>query len=55
LCGLALQAAITGNGIPFGITLLAPGGNDARLAEIGRVFHADTQLPLGAMEEAQPV
>jgi allophanate hydrolase len=55
LCGLTLPAAITGNGIPFGITLLAPGGNDARLAEIGRVFHADTRLPLGAMQEAQPV
>jgi allophanate hydrolase len=55
LCGLALPAAITDDGIPFGITLLAPGGKDARLAEIGRVFHADTKLPLGATQEAQPV
>ena len=48
LSGLALPAAINDN-VPFGITLLAPGGEDAALAEIGRVFHADTQLPLGAL------
>ncbi len=54
LCGLALPASMTGKGLPFGITLLAPGGGDARLAEIGRVFHADTQLPLGALKLPQP-
>jgi allophanate hydrolase len=54
LCGLALPAAMTEAGLPFGITLLAPGGADARLAEIGRVFCADTQLPLGALNEPQP-
>ena len=54
LCGLALPAAMTDAGLPFGITLLAPGGHDARLAEIGRVFHADTKLPLGALKEPQP-
>ena len=52
LCGLALPAAMTDSGVPFGITLLAPGGADARLAEIGRVFHADTALPLGALKVA---
>jgi allophanate hydrolase len=54
LCGLALPASMTESGVPFGITLLAPGGNDARLAEIGRVFHADTALPLGAIKQPQP-
>ncbi len=54
LCGLALPASLTSKGLPFGITLLAAGGNDARLAEIGRVFHADTQLPLGALKLPQP-
>jgi allophanate hydrolase len=54
ICGLALPAAMTGSGTPFGITLLAPGGNDARLAEIGCVFHADTALPLGALKQKQP-
>jgi allophanate hydrolase len=53
LCGLAVPASMTGAGVPFGITLLAPGGNDARLAEIGRAFHADTALPLGALKQPQ--
>jgi allophanate hydrolase len=48
LCGLALPAAIRPDDIPFGITLLAPAGQDALLASIGRVFHADTGLPMGA-------
>ncbi|HWK97952.1 MAG TPA: allophanate hydrolase [Pseudolabrys sp.] len=54
LCGLAVPASLTNKGLPFGITLLAPGGQDARLASIGRVFHADTQLPLGALKAPQP-
>src|SRR4029078_6589951 len=54
LCGLAIPASVTKAGVPFGITLLAPGGADARLAEIGRVFHADNGLPLGALNEPQP-
>jgi allophanate hydrolase len=48
LCGLALPAATRTDDIPFGVTLLAPGGMDALLADIGRVFHADTGLRLGA-------
>ena len=55
LCGLALPASMTEAGVPFGITLLAPGGGDARLAEIGRAFHADTGLPLGALKQPQPL
>ena len=54
LCGLALPAAMRPDGIPFGITLLAPAGKDALLASIGRVFHADTQLTLGARGLPQP-
>jgi allophanate hydrolase len=54
LCGLALPAAIRGDEIPFGITLLAPAGRDAQLAGIGRVFHADTKLTLGARCVPQP-
>jgi allophanate hydrolase len=54
LCGLAVPAAITPTGAPFGITLLTRGGNDARLAEIGRTFHADTGLSLGALKTPQP-
>lgn len=54
LCGLALPAAIRSDDIPFGITLLAPSGQDAQLASLGRVFHADTKLTLGAGSVPQP-
>ncbi|MBR0714134.1 allophanate hydrolase [Bradyrhizobium liaoningense] len=54
LCGLALPASMRSDGAPFGITLLAPAGRDAMLASIGRVFHADTKLPVGAKGTAQP-
>jgi allophanate hydrolase len=54
LAGLAVPASMRDDGIPFGVTLLAPGGGDALLASIGRVFHADTKLPLGALGAAQP-
>jgi allophanate hydrolase len=54
LCGLALPAAMRTDGIPFGITLLAPAGHDALLASIGRAFHADTKLSVGAKGVAHP-
>ena len=43
-----------GNGTPFGITLIAPAGHDAALASLGRVFHADTGLTLGATSTPRP-
>ncbi len=49
LCALALPASVRQDGSPFGITLIAPRGADARLASLGRVFHADAGLPLGAL------
>src|SRR5258706_12726810 len=54
LCGLALPAAMRADGIPFGITLLAPAGHDAQLASIGRVFHANTELKMGSKCLTQP-
>jgi allophanate hydrolase len=54
LCALAVPAAMHADGTPFGITLLAQAGQDAALAALGRVFHADTKLPLGATGEPQP-
>ncbi len=54
LCGLALPASFRPDALPFGITLLAPAGRDALLASIGRVFHADTGLAMGATDIAQP-
>jgi allophanate hydrolase len=55
LCGLALPASIRPDDIPFGITLLAPAGQDAQLASLGRVFHADTKLPMGSRNLQQPL
>ncbi|WP_342734265.1 allophanate hydrolase [Bradyrhizobium sp. B117] len=55
LCGLALPAAMRPDGVPFGITLLASAGRDAMLASIGRAFHADTKLSVGARSVAQPL
>ncbi|WP_315773707.1 MULTISPECIES: allophanate hydrolase [unclassified Bradyrhizobium] len=54
LCGLAVPAAMRSDGVPFGITLLAPAGRDAALASLGRAFHADTALPVGAKATPQP-
>jgi allophanate hydrolase len=54
LCGLALPASMRPDDVPFGITLLAPAGRDALLASIGRVFHADTKLPIGSKSLANP-
>jgi allophanate hydrolase len=54
LCGLALPSAMRPDGIPFGITLLAPAGHDAQLASIGRVFHANTAMKMGAKGLTQP-
>jgi len=50
LCALALPAGMRGDGGPFGVTLIAPAGNDAALAAIGRRFHRATGLPLGALD-----
>jgi allophanate hydrolase len=50
LCGLAVPASIGANGLPFGITLLAPGGEDAKLAALGCEFHRAAGLPLGALK-----
>jgi allophanate hydrolase len=53
LCGLAVPSAMRTDGVPFGITLLAPGGHDALLASLGRALHAETSLPLGALKVPQ--
>ena len=54
MCGLAVPASMRPDGTPFGITLLAPAGEDAALAAIGREFHKASGLPLGALKQPQP-
>ncbi len=50
LCGLAVPASMRPDGLPFGITLLALGGEDAMLAAIGREFQRANGLPFGAIK-----
>jgi len=54
LCALAVPASMRPDGTPFGVTLLAQAGDEAALAAIGRQFHHDTGLPLGALKHKQP-
>jgi allophanate hydrolase len=54
LCGLAVPATFADDGTPYGITFLAKAGEDARLLSLGRVFHAKSGLPLGALGIPQP-
>jgi allophanate hydrolase len=53
LCGLAVPAAMRPDGTPFGAMLVAPAGEDAKLASIGRQFQSATGLPLGALDRCK--
>ncbi len=48
LCALAVPGRFRADGLPSGITLIAPAGRDAMLAEIGAKLHAISDVPLGA-------
>jgi len=48
LCAIAVPAALHADGTPFGMSIVAPGGQDALAAAIARHFHADTGLAPGA-------
>jgi allophanate hydrolase len=54
LCALALPSSIRDDGLPFGVTFIAPAGHDTYLASIGRAFHANAKLPLGALGTELP-
>jgi allophanate hydrolase len=54
LCGLAVPASMSADGLPFGITLLAPAGRDMQLASIGAAFHAQSGPKLGASSQPVP-
>lgn len=51
---LALPATIRGDGLPFGITLIAPAWQDAALAEFGKRWHRSLNLSLGATTQPTP-
>jgi allophanate hydrolase len=48
LCALAVPSGRKENGLPFGVTLIAPAFQEGLLASLGAVFHAATGLALGA-------
>jgi allophanate hydrolase len=51
---LSVPSALRPDGLPFGITLIAPCGSDWQLAELGQRYHHGTGLPQGATGESLP-
>ncbi|WP_168232930.1 allophanate hydrolase [Pseudomonas veronii] len=54
LSALALPAGLRADGLPCGITLLAPAWHDSALAHLGQRWQASLELPLGATERHLP-
>jgi len=54
LAAIAVPGGFQANGLPAGITLVAPAWHDAFIAGIAARFHQATGLPLGATGAAQP-
>jgi allophanate hydrolase len=54
LAALAVPSALKPNGLPFGVTLIAPAGSDLALAELGQRLHQEAGLPLGATAAPMP-
>ncbi len=55
LAALALPAGFRGDGLPFGITLLAPAGRDEALLAWGHELQVASALPLGALGVPLPL
>ncbi|MFN8894745.1 MAG: allophanate hydrolase, partial [Betaproteobacteria bacterium] len=53
-CALAMPAAVTAAGLPFGVTFIGPAGADAALARFGRRWQAASAQPLGATGAPAP-
>lgn len=51
---LSVPSSIRPDGLPFGITLIAPCGSDWQLAELGQRYHHATGLTQGATGEPLP-
>jgi allophanate hydrolase len=54
LAALAVPMSFRADGLPAGVTFIAPGGRDAWLSALGRGVEAVTDLPLGATGEPRP-
>ena len=54
LAACAVPASMRPDGLPSGITLIAPAGSDLMLADLAQRFHQLTGLKLGALDETLP-
>ena len=54
LAACAVPASMRPDGLPSGITLIAPAGSDLMLADMAQRFHQLTGLKLGALDETLP-
>jgi allophanate hydrolase len=54
LSAIAIPAGFRTDGLPFGITLIAPAGRDYALVEIGAKFHEAAGLNLGTSDTRVP-
>ena len=54
LSAIAIPAGFQRDGLPFGVTLLAPAWNDAALCAQGDAIHRAEKLAMGAMKRAMP-
>ena len=53
-CALAVPAEFTADGLPFGVTFVAPANADAPLAALGQQWQRASALPLGATDAPLP-
>ena len=54
LAACAVPASMRPDGLPSGITLIAPADSDLMLADLAQRFHQHTGLKLGALDETLP-
>ena len=54
LAAIAVPAGFRSDGLPFGVSLVAPAFSDAALARLGAALHRRLDLPLGATPDRLP-
>lgn len=54
LSAIAVPAGFRADGLPFGITLIAPAWHDVALADFAQTWQQHLQLPLGAINKKWP-
>ncbi len=55
LCAIAVPGVYRGDGLPAGITLIAPAGQDGMVAELGDRLHRGSGVPMGAIGASLPL